>query len=231
MTPESFKTLYLSTAEEVQRALGFNRPDVFLAQWADETAWGESPLAVNHHNLAGINYNGVACTNWQGFGSYASLAQFVMGYLSTIRLNGWGYPEFLATKDGTFEEQAHALGASSWAASHYRADGSTVDGSTLLGFARDMGLDQVAPTPAPPPDPSPVHVTRSAPYSYTYIDFRADASGLPGVEAISKDAWGVDNVGEVLRWAGLADAVDYHAGDPVAIPGQAEAPVVVHPTA
>lgn len=135
MTPQEFYDTYLPYAERVQSNLGFNSPTIFLAQWALETAWGSSLLATQYNNLAGINYNGVACYRAVGgFAGYTTLDNFVIGYEAVLRIDGWGYPAFLSTKDGTFAEQAAALGASDWAASHY----GTPPGSDLQAFADEL---------------------------------------------------------------------------------------------
>ncbi len=153
MTPQEFYDKYLPYAEKVQSDLGFNSPTIFLAQWALETAWGSSLLATQYNNLAGINYNGVACYRAVGgFAGYTTLDNFVLGYESVLHLNGWGYPAFLATKDGTFAEQAAALGASDWAASHY----GNPPGSDLQVFADELPSAQPAPVPEPAPAPEPL---------------------------------------------------------------------------
>lgn len=143
MTPQEFYDKYAPYASQLAANLEFNSPDVFLAQWALETAWGSSELAVKYNNMAGINYNGVACYRAVGgFAGYTSLDQFVLGATYVFKLNGYGYPEFLATKDGTFAEQATALGKSDWAASHY----GNPPGSDLQAFYDEMPHETVAPT-------------------------------------------------------------------------------------
>lgn len=228
MTPQEFYDKYRPYASQLAANLGFNSPDVFLAQWALETAWGSSLLATQYNNLAGINYNGVACYRAVGgFAGYTSLDQFVLGATYVFKLYGYGYPQFLATKDGTFTEQADALGQTDWAASHYRATGSTVDGSGLQAFYDEMPHETttVTPTPEPTPAPDPV-VTKHGTVSYD--TFSCDTAGVAGVEAISKEAWGTVNVGEVLKYAPQlnGDAANYKAGDVIYIPNTASAPAV-----
>ncbi len=137
MTPQEFVDKYLPIAEQVQSRLGFNSPKLFLAQWALETGWGSSSLCTQYNNLAGINYNGVACYRAPGgFAGYQNLTNFVTGYLHVITLDGWGYPAVLATKDGPFEEQCIALGKSDWAASHYNDGGGP--GSSLIATGNSI---------------------------------------------------------------------------------------------
>lgn len=223
MTPQEFYDKYLPYASQLAANLQFNSPDVFLAQWALETAWGSSELAVKYNNMAGINYNGVACYRAVGgFAGYTSLDQFVLGATSVFKIQGYGYPEFVATKDGTFSEQATALGKADWAASHY----GNPPGSDLQAFYDEMPHAIPEPTPAPTPTPADPIVTKHEPI--TYECFSCDTSGVAGVEAISKEAWGTVNVGEVLKYAPQlnGDAANYAAGDVVYIPNTGTAPAL-----
>ena len=62
-------------------------PNVILAQWAHESAWGTSNLAVNQNNYGGITSGG-------GYASYASPADFANSYTSLLQNN---YPQALNT--------------------------------------------------------------------------------------------------------------------------------------
>jgi hypothetical protein len=227
MTPTEFSDKYLPFANQLAANLGFNSPDVFLSQWALETDWGNSELAVRYNNLAGINYNGVACYRAVGgFAGYTSLDQFVLGATYTFKINDYGYPAFLATKDGTFSEQADALGQTDWAASHYRATDSTVDGSALQAFYDELPkLNTTTTDPTPTSTPTAT-VTNHGTLHYTM--FSSDTSGVAGVEAISKEAWGTVNVSEVLRYAPQlnGDAANYLANEIIFIPNTASAPAL-----
>ena len=242
MTPSDFYDKYLGYAKIVQSHFDFNSPNIFLAQWALETAWGESILAQQYNNLAGINYNGVACYRAiSGFAGYTSLDNFILGYIHVLSINGYGYPEFLATKDGTFAEQAHALGASDWAASHY--DNGSGPGSSLAAFEGEFpsSTEPTTPTPSEPttpssteptttptPDPTPT-ASKQDPFTecYDYTPFTSTLDGVEGVRAISLLAWGVDNVDMVLAYTPRLnnDANNYKAGDVVDLPSSPNAPV------
>ncbi len=175
MTPTEFYDKYLGYAKIVQSHFKFNSPNIFLAQWALETGWGESVLAKQYNNLAGINYNGVACYRAiGGFAGYNNLDYFVLGYIHVLSINGYGYPEFLATKDGTFAEQAHALGASDWAASHY--DNGSGPGSSLAAFEGEFPSTTTDPThttttiSTTEPTTTPVEPTHTDPTPTTTTD-------------------------------------------------------------
>jgi hypothetical protein len=225
MTPTEFYDKYLPYASQLADNLRFNSPDVFLAQWALETDWGGSELATRYNNLAGINYNGVACYRAiGGFAGYTSIDQFVLGATYVFKIQGYGYPAFVAAHDGTFAEQSSALGTADWAASHYRANGSTVDGSGLQAFYDEMPhAATVIPTHTT--DTTPVVLKHG---TITYDQFSCDTNGLVGVEAISKEAWGHVDVGEVVKFAPFlnGNAANYTAGTIVYIPTSGSDPAI-----
>ena len=76
---------------------------VTLAQWAIESSWGTSPLAMDHNNFAGLGYRWelwwyarpVTRTTSDGMGTYShfhSHESFIRGYwrfLARRRYRGW----------------------------------------------------------------------------------------------------------------------------------------------
>jgi Mannosyl-glycoprotein endo-beta-N-acetylglucosaminidase len=125
-------------------------PSVILAQWGIETAWGTSSAFVEGHNFAGVSSGGHVL----GYPNYpAGLEAYVwvlgLDYYAAVR----------DAHDHGWEAQAYALGASPWAAGHYRAVGSDVDGSLLVGvigaynLARFDYLDGESPGKPPTPPP------------------------------------------------------------------------------
>ncbi len=126
-------------------------PSVVLAQWGIETAWGTSEAFVNGHNFAGVSSGGKVL-------AYANYAEGLAAYIWVLGLDY--YAAVRAAHDEGPVAQAHALGASPWAASHYRAAGSDVDGSLLVDVIADYGLERFDATldgsgPGTPPPPPP----------------------------------------------------------------------------
>jgi Mannosyl-glycoprotein endo-beta-N-acetylglucosaminidase len=126
-------------------------PSVILAQWGIETAWGTSSAFVDGHNFAGISSGGQVL-------SYPNYPAGLEAYVWVLGLDY--YAAVREAHESGPIDQAYALGASPWAAGHYRAAGSTVDGSLLVqvieayGLERFDALDGGGPgTPPPPPPP------------------------------------------------------------------------------
>ncbi|MDH6306471.1 flagellum-specific peptidoglycan hydrolase FlgJ [Parabacteroides sp. PF5-5] len=76
MEKHVFVKKFLPLAQQVSDMYGIH-PVAVLAQCAVESGWGESALAVRHHNYFGIT--GYGCTNayWQGRKSEASRSGLV----------------------------------------------------------------------------------------------------------------------------------------------------------
>ena len=129
MTPEEFKATYASLVERLAEITGLDK-NLFLAQFAADSGWGNSQLAqVN--NFAKIKYDG----GWYGstlvFGEYAAYPnedQFEQDYL---RILGAPFYENLKASAGQpLAAQISALGESPWDAGHY----GDPPGSALLAF-------------------------------------------------------------------------------------------------
>jgi len=132
LTPTEFVAKYDSYAQALADYFGLSK-NLFLAQFAVETGWGSSYQAEVDLNLAGINYNGIACTQGEGgFAKYATLDNFVTGYKNVLSLNY--YSAVRGSKGKPFDTQAIALGNSPWAASHY--DNGNGPGSILIEVAK-----------------------------------------------------------------------------------------------
>lgn len=142
MTPEAFVRSYRHYAEIAARGTGLSRWTI-LAQWAAETGWGESRLARQGNNLAGI-------TGIRGgkrvFLTYPSLDAFVAAYIATMR-NGY-YGRVLASANQPIEKQLLALGNSPWAAGHYRTGGQ--NGGLLLSVWQR--IERLVPKPTEQPE-------------------------------------------------------------------------------
>ncbi len=157
MTPETFAATYGPLARRAAAATHV-LPRVILAQWAVETAWGESGLAIGCHNLAGIRWYGQAGTrqiggtpgkSGTGFACYPSLSAFGADYTRLMQLP---YYARLRAAVGP-HNQAIALGESPWDAGHYTSNG-TRGGSILAA----LGRLPVPPAGLPSPHPARVHV-------------------------------------------------------------------------
>lgn len=156
MTPGQFVATYAQLARQIAAHFPGLSSRVILAQWAVETGWGSSALAVYHHNLAGIRWYGRAVQTEQlggttgkpgtGFAGYASLTGFAADYLYVI-----GLPYYAAVRSAVGDvAQARALGASPWDAGHYTSGGEV--GGSLLSALRQI-TQAPAPVPAPAPGP------------------------------------------------------------------------------
>jgi flagellum-specific peptidoglycan hydrolase FlgJ len=61
-------------------------PQVILAQWAHESAYGTSDLALRANNFGGIKYTNNADYQSGSYGGYNSLASFVQDYIRVMSL-------------------------------------------------------------------------------------------------------------------------------------------------
>jgi hypothetical protein len=109
-------------------------PSVILAQWANESNYGQSSLARAHNNYAGIKDNSRGKDYDAGsYAGYKSIDSFVEDYARILKL-----PYYSKVPEGsTAEEQAKLLGASPWAETHY---GRSAAGSWLLQLMDDYDL-------------------------------------------------------------------------------------------
>lgn len=105
---------------------------VILAQWAHETGFGTSAVALNANNHGGIKYsegNSIADGKYGAYASYGSLDQFVQDYIRVINLSY--YKSVRAAK--TPESQIAEFGKSPYAE-------DTAYASLVLGIFSAYGL-------------------------------------------------------------------------------------------
>jgi len=94
--------------------------ETIAAQWANESGYGKSKLAVDSHNLAGIKYSPHSTTAKRipgsDFAAYDSYADFVTDYVRVLNL-----PYYDKVRAAGTDTQAatKALGESPWDAGHY----------------------------------------------------------------------------------------------------------------
>jgi hypothetical protein len=115
VTPAEFVATYGPYADQVQRDIGMPRWAV-LTQWALETGWGTSQLAVGGHNLAGIKHRDPR-TGELVFATYSSVSAFVLDYERVMGLSYYD-PVRAAFSHGV-EATLWALGNSPWDAGRY----------------------------------------------------------------------------------------------------------------
>lgn len=160
MTPSAFISTYLSWARKVESDIGVDAWAV-LTQWAFETGWGTSALAVNGHNLAGIKHYTPGTTSLV-FWTYPSVAAFVTDYENTLRLSY--YTDVLAQRGKGTVATLYALGRSPWDAGHYGSPAGT--NVVNLWNGTIAPLAGVAPTPTAPP---PSGLDPTALYAPAYV--------------------------------------------------------------
>lgn len=160
MTPGAFAATYGALADQAASETGLSRWTI-LSQWAVETGWGTSNLAVRWHNLAGIRwYNhsgtvqvgGTRDTFGSGFAGYSTLTAFLADYVRALRLSY--YRALLATAGQPVDVQLVALAASPWDAGHYAGGGLVGAWTQLRQLAPASEVDMLAvvtrqPFPAP----------------------------------------------------------------------------------
>jgi hypothetical protein len=119
---------------------------LFMVQWALESNWGTSGVAVADHNYAGIECpsagKGCSGCDRSGYTICPSLADFTALYTAIITDST--YASVVATHGQSLSAQFAALGRSPWAASHY-ATGCGVDGCELANlYASERALFDAA---------------------------------------------------------------------------------------
>lgn len=95
---------------------------VILAQWANESNYGTSRLALEDNNYGGINFvqgASIAAGADGGFAKYESIDQFVQDYARVMNLSFYSK----VRADKTEETEVQDLGASPYAESHYGGHG------------------------------------------------------------------------------------------------------------
>lgn len=105
MTPQQFHDTYRSCADQVSAGTNID-PIALLAQWANETAWGQA--------IFGNNLGNIRCSP-TSFCLYASLDEFAAACIATFH-NGY-YQAVLDATNAT--DQLAAIVASPWSAGHY----------------------------------------------------------------------------------------------------------------
>lgn len=91
---------------------------VILAQWAHESSYGSSDLAVRAKNFAGIKYNDNADFKSGSYAGYNSIATFVKDYIRVLQL-----PYYNEVRNaGGIKETIQALGRSPYAEDTSYAD-------------------------------------------------------------------------------------------------------------
>lgn len=122
-----FFDTFNNDAQQASGAIGW-LPSVILAQWADETGYGESlSSAEAHWNFAGVSIGG-------GVNHFADETAGLDAYIQTANLS---YYDGVRAANG-WQAQCVALGQSPWAASKY--DGKDYDAGKTL----DPGVDLIA---------------------------------------------------------------------------------------
>lgn len=147
-TSDEFIALVLPYVRQAGAALDW-WPSVILAQWADETDWGNSPAWINRKNPAGIDITSSSVAG-PDFPTYEAAT---LAYIEFAK--GSNYRPVTAAFPRGAQNQAIALGNSPWSAARYNNGGGP--GSSLLAFMADYGLqryDEATPAPAPV-DPTP----------------------------------------------------------------------------
>lgn len=175
MTPLAFVRTYYWQATTASRQAGVTVGTI-LTQWAIETGWGTSQLAVSCHNLAGNRYYTPAYAATRdpanpGFACYPNGSDFVADYVHRLEL-----PYYVNVRGavGTEAELA-ALGHSPWDAGHYRTSATAAPGSSLLAIWPKVKQALAAITPSAPG--SPTTYTVRAGDSLSRIAFRFNIPG------------------------------------------------------
>lgn len=128
-TQQAFVDRYGAMASAVGDRLGV-APISILSQWALESRWGTSPLAVGSNNLAGITQRGIE-GEWA---SYGSPADFGAAFTSLIERNYGG-----AMGTGS-DVQAYASGlAAGRIGSYYGTESPSSYGAKLAALAAQIG--------------------------------------------------------------------------------------------
>jgi hypothetical protein len=155
MSVATFCAAMLPYAKQAATATGL-RCELFLTQWGLESNWGQSIIAVDDHNFAGIECPsaGKGCTGCDGiYTRCPTTADFADLYIAI--LSDSTYAPVRATAGQSLTSQFEALGRSPWAESHY-ATGCGYDGCELVNLYNDEAATisaACAGTGPPPPPP------------------------------------------------------------------------------
>lgn len=126
MSVESdFFSKMLPYAQEASGKINHMYVSEILAQWANESDYGRSNLAVNALNFGGITYvegASIAAGSSGNFAMYDSINQFVDDYARVMNLS---YYDSVRSA-GTLEDSVKALGESPYAGSHYGGHGEWI---------------------------------------------------------------------------------------------------------
>lgn len=121
MTPLEFFSMILPYAKRASGVLDIPT-SVIMSQWALESDYGNSQLALATGNLGGIKYTSYAPASYtMGSNVYANYKKdfnvFTNDYIRVLSRNAYGYPEARAAV--SVEDTVKALSASQYAESHY----------------------------------------------------------------------------------------------------------------
>lgn len=168
--PAAFVATYGQYADAAAAASRLSRWTI-LAQWATETGWGTSFVALEYKNLAGIRYRDAdGVYHYRQYGTYDD---FVAGWLSVINLSYYSAVRASAVAvydslNAKVEAESKALGESPWAGSHYAYGG--VRGGLLINVWAFYLRPLVPPEPyglgALTPSPEVPALERDAPSRY-----------------------------------------------------------------
>lgn len=104
---------------------------VILGQWALETYYGASDVAIRANNHGGIKHVATSIDSgaYGVYAKYASISQFVDDYVRVMSLSY--YSDVREAPDTDIEGTVLRLGQSPYAGSHYEIDGRP--GASVLG--------------------------------------------------------------------------------------------------
>jgi nucleoid-associated protein YgaU len=155
MTPQEFVDSFGALADKAAAATGLSRW-LFLTQWAIESAWGSSAIAVDCHNLAGLKDTVDGRCGNSEFGQFATYDRFAEVFEWEILHagsppgSGTYYAGLRAAAGASLDQQFIALGNSPWDAGHYEAQGRG-PGSSLQLLYQESLASIASPLPEPPP--------------------------------------------------------------------------------
>lgn len=132
---QSFLDTYSAYAQLAETKTGVPWQTI-LAQWADETGWGQAPAFANGFNFAGVSPGGRVAV-------YPDLMSGLAAYVATLT-----QPIYATVRNAAPQgpvAAAQALGASPWAASHYNDSGGG-PGSDLVAILDETGLASTSAT-------------------------------------------------------------------------------------
>ncbi len=119
-------------AIQASEATGVNA-QLIMAQWGNETDWGQHFAAANNVGNVGVYSGGPNPT-------FNTIEQGVQAYINTML-----QPDYATVRSApNLQAQAIALGESPWAGGHY--NNGSGPGSDLLGILHGMGANVAAPS-------------------------------------------------------------------------------------